>query len=514
MTLNSPHTLRTKQSAKPNRLHIALGLAAALGTTAVISLSQSQAQNVLTVPPASSPAAASYGFADLVERVKPAVVSIRVKREIAMSSWRRDRSHRERHSYRRDRAFPDDHPFNDFFERFQRRSDRHHSKPKRHGMVMGSGFFISADGYVVTNNHVVAKSSKIEIVTASGDVLEAVLIGRDAKTDLALLKVKGGGKFDFVELTSTPARVGDWVVAVGNPFGLGGSVTTGIVSARGRDIGSGPYDDFIQIDAAINRGNSGGPAFNLKGEVIGVNTAIFSPSGGNVGIGFAIPASMVKSVVADLKNSGSVTRGWLGVQIQSITKDIADALGLEKAQGALIADVFEDSPADDADFETGDVILAINNTQVKGPKELARLVAKLKPREKVDFTLIRDGEKIHRTVKIGKLPGGNKQASLEQTKPAKVKLANLGLTFSSAKANGKKPAKGVVVSSVEADGLASGKGIKRGDVVLEVSGEEVSSPDDIEERISEISESGKNTALFLIKSGKSMRFVALSLRKI
>ncbi len=280
MTLITKRADSAKKPHKTNRLYVALGLAAALGTGAVVSLGQSQAQNALTMPPTPNPAAASFGFADLVARVKPAVVSIRVKREIGNVSFEPGHSRGNGQSFGNMPNIPKDSPFYDFFERFQRgpSSQQHGPKPKRYGMAQGSGFFISGDGYVVTNNHVIKDSSKIEIVTSTGEVLDVELIGRDPKTDLALLKVPGNRKFDYVELTSAPARVGDWVMAVGNPFGLNGSVTTGIVSARGRDIGSGPYDDFIQIDAAINRGNSGGPAFNLKGEVIGVNTAIFSPS--------------------------------------------------------------------------------------------------------------------------------------------------------------------------------------------------------------------------------------------
>jgi len=512
MSSNATRLSSVKKPRTTNRLHIALGLAAALGAGAVVSLSQSQAQNVLTVPPTSGPSVASFGFADLVARVKPAVVSIRVKREVANVSFETGRKHQNQRFGGNERSLPGDNPFNEFFQRFQHgpSTSPHKQKPKRFGTALGSGFFVSGDGYIVTNNHVVAKSSKIEIVTSTGEVLDAKVIGRDPKTDLALLKVSG--TFDYVDLTSTPARVGDWVVAVGNPFGLSGSVTTGIVSARGRDIGSGPYDDFIQIDAAINRGNSGGPAFNLKGEVIGVNTAIFSPTGGSVGIGFAIPASIVKSVVADLKANGSVTRGWLGVQIQPITKDIADGLGLKKTSGALISDVFAGSPAQDAGFQTGDAVVALNKKPVKGPKELARMVARLKPNQSITFTILRDGKEILRTVKIGKLPGAEKQASLQNSQPEKIKLASLGLSFMSNTASNGETA-GVVVSAVDADGPASAKGIKRGDIVLEVSGAVVSSPSDIENRINKISESGKKTALFLVKSKRGKRFIALALRK-
>ena len=516
MTSNATRTTSGKKSSRINRLHVALGLAAALGAGSMITLNQSQAQNALTVPSASGPAVASLGFADLVARVKPAVVSIRVKREVGTVSFNSGNGQKNGPSFGNNNPFPEGSPFNEFFKRFQRGPSAGQGKqhPKHYGMAQGSGFFISADGYVVTNNHVVEKASKIQVVTSTGDVLDAKLIGRDPKTDLALIKVVGNRKFDYVKLTSKPARVGDWVVAVGNPFGLGGSVTTGIVSARGRDIGSGPYDNYIQIDAAINRGNSGGPAFNLKGEVIGVNTAIFSPSGGSVGIGFAIPASIVKSVVTDLKANGTVTRGWLGVQIQPITKDIAEGLGMDKTGGALVSDVFANSPAKAAGFETGDAVISMNGTKLKDPKELARMVATLKPNEKVTFTIVRDGKKMDRTVVIGKLPGSGKLASLTQTEPEKLKLASLGLSFSTnTGAKNGTPEKGVMVSAVEADGPASAKGIKRGDVVLEVSGAKVSSPSDIENRIRKISKSGKKTALFLIKTGQGKRFVALPLRK-
>ena len=505
--------MTSNTSLKSSRLPIALGVVAALGAGAFLASDQTRAQNVLTMPATSGPAVVSHGFADLVARVKPAVVSVRVKRNMNLASMKSG----DGHNYGRSRGnmprFPKNSPFNQFFDQFQRGPQEGGRQPNRQRRTMsqGSGFFISADGYVVTNNHVVAKASKIEIVTSSGDVMDAELIGRDPKTDLALLKVKGNSKFDYVELTGTPARVGDWVVAVGNPFGLSGSVTTGIVSARGRDIGSGPYDDFIQIDAAINKGNSGGPAFNLKGEVIGVNTAIFSPSGGNVGIGFAIPASMVKSVIADLKDNGSVTRGWLGVQIQPITKDIAEGLGKAKPGGALVTDIFAGSPAKAAGFETGDAITAVNGASVKGPKELARMIAKIKPGEDVKLSVLRDGKKMQLTVNIAKLPNAEKQASIMPTKAAKTQLASLGLSL---RTGGKGSTKGVVVSSVEADGPAFEKGVKAGDIILEVAGDTVLSPGDVATGIAKIRETGKKTALLLIKSARGKRFVALNLRKV
>ena len=253
--------------------------------------------------------------------------------------------------------------------------------PHRHSTVaQGSGFFISSDGYIVTNNHVVDHATEVTITTADGKTMPAKVIGVDSKTDLALLKAQGTD-FPFVSFAAQPPRVGDWVIAVGNPFGLGGTVTAGIVSARGRDIGSGPYDEFLQIDAPVNHGNSGGPTFNAQGEVVGVNTAIFSPSGGSVGIGFAIASDVVKNVVQQLKDNGVVTRGWIGVQIQAVTADIADDLGLKSASGALVAQTTKNSPAAAAGMKSGDVITAVDGETVADPHELARRIAALGPKK-------------------------------------------------------------------------------------------------------------------------------------
>ena len=259
-------------------------------------------------------------------------------------------------------------------------------------MGQGSGFFISSDGYAVTNNHVVEGADKVEVTTDAGKTYTAKVIGTDPRTDLALIKVEGGSDFPFAKLSEGKARIGDWVLAVGNPFGLGGTVTAGIVSASGRDIGSGPYDDFIQIDAPVNKGNSGGPAFNMQGEVVGVNTAIYSPSGGSVGIAFSIPAATVKSVIAQLKDKGSVSRGWIGVQIQPVTQDIADSMGLKQAQGALVADPQKDGPAAKAGIESGDVITAANGQSVKDARELARIIGGFAPGSTVKLDVLHKGQ--------------------------------------------------------------------------------------------------------------------------
>ena len=271
-------------------------------------------------------------------------------------------------------------------------------------MGQGSGFFISSDGYAVTNNHVVEGADKVEVTTDAGKTYTAKVVGTDPRTDLALIKVEGGSDFPFAKLSAGKARIGDWVLAVGNPFGLGGTVTAGIVSASGRDIGSGPYDDFIQIDAPVNKGNSGGPTFNMQGEVVGVNTAIYSPSGGSVGIAFSIPATTVKNVVAQLKDKGNVSRGWIGVQVQPVTQDIADGMGLKQAQGALVADPQKDGPAAKAGVEAGDVITAVNGQSVKDARELARIIGGFAPGSTVKLDVLRNGKSKVVSLTLGQLP--------------------------------------------------------------------------------------------------------------
>src|SRR5579871_2480002 len=333
------------------------------------------------------------GFADIVEKVKPAVISVRVKMERPGNSHLNNDNEEEI-------PFPPGSPFERFFRRFGMPNI-----PNGPQVItgQGSGFFITADGYAVTNNHVVQNAESVQVTTDDGKSFTAKVIGTDPRTDLALIKVDGG-EFPFVKLTEATPRVGDWVLAVGNPFGLGGTVTAGIVSARGRDIGTGPYDDFIQIDAPVNKGNSGGPTFDVNGEVIGVNTAIYSPSGGSVGIAFAIPAATVKNVVAQLRDKGSVTRGWIGVQIQPVTPDIADSMGLKEATGALVAEPQPDSPAVKAGIKSGDVIVSLNGEAVPDARTLARRISSMPPGTAVKLSVLHKGEDKVIDLSLGQLP--------------------------------------------------------------------------------------------------------------
>jgi len=446
-------------------------------------------------------------FADVVDRVSPAVVSVRVKEKADNSP--------EMSFFSAPPGFddlPGDHPLKRFFREFRGDEDqdqgRQFRRPGQRPTAQGSGFFISEDGYLVTNNHVVDGGTEFTIVTDDGSELNAKLVGTDPRTDLAVLKVDNANnrKFTYVAFADdSKVRVGDWVVAVGNPFGLGGTVTSGIVSARGRDIGAGPYDDFIQIDAAVNRGNSGGPAFNLSGEVVGVNTAIFSPSGGNVGIAFAIPASTANRVVQSLMKDGFVERGWLGVEIQPVNRDIADSLGLGETKGALVAQAQDNGPAKKAGIASGDVITAVNGQQVASPKELARLVAGIQPGSSVDVTVWRNGKAENVKVALGELPGPDKQASAEQQPaPTTNSLADFGLTVAPGD-----DGRGLVVTDIEPGSAAEERGIQAGDVIVSVNAKAVNSPADIAAAVDEASKAGRKAVLVQLSREDTNRFVAL-----
>jgi len=438
------------------------------------------------------------GFADIVEKVKPAVISVRVKMRVDAQSTSSDD----------ELPFPKGSPMEKFFKRFGMPEGIPNApRGRQFGQAQGSGFFISADGYAVTNNHVVEKATTVEISTDDGKIHSAKVIGTDPRTDLALIKVDGNN-FPYVKLAEVSPRIGDWVLAVGNPFGLGGTVTAGIVSARGRDIGAGPYDDFLQIDAPVNKGNSGGPTFNTEGSVIGVNTAIFSPSGGSVGIAFAIPAETVKSVVAQLKDKGSVTRGWIGVQIQPVTPEIADSLGMKKPGGALVAEPQKDGPAAKAGIQSGDVITSVNDNPVTDARDLARKIGGMAPGATVKLGVLRAGAEKTLSLTLGELPN-QREARADTKDHLEKKSSNeprLGLSLTP---GGSEP--GVVVAEVDPAGPAADFGFKAGDVILEVGGQTVATPAEVGKALGKAREDGKRSVLMRVKSEQGTRFVAIPL---
>jgi len=499
------------RSSRPKSLRTAL-----LGAAAIAAVGGLAAESLpLSTHPASAaapaPSAGPASFADVVDRVKNAVVSVRVKVDESKAAFDGETP-----------SVPDfpKGPFEKFFRQFAEPGfgdrfnfdDNGPSRPRPHmGMAQGAGFFISSDGYVVTNNHVVDHAKEVTVITADGKNMSARVVGTDPKTDLALLKVKEGSNYPFVTFASQEPRVGDWVVAIGNPFGLGGTVTAGIVSARGRDIGAGPYDDFLQIDAPVNHGNSGGPTFNENGEVVGINTAIFSPSGGSVGVGFAVASDVAKGVIQQLKAEGKVERGWLGVQIQPVNEDIADSLGLKEARGAIVDKVEKDSPAAAAGLKNGDVITAVNGEPVKDSHDLARKIATLGPNKPAELTVVRNGSTETFKATLGALDG--KQAKADEEAPAsssKDAMAKYGMTLESAASVAGAGKDGVVVAEVDPDGAAAQKGISAGDVILEVSGKSVSRPAEVTAAINAAKADGKKAVLMRLQTQNGgARFVAL-----
>src|SRR5450432_1801510 len=464
------------------------------------------------------------GFADIVERVKPSVISVKVNINEKVVS-KDDGANNNNNNNDDSSPFQPGSPMERFFRRFGGPDGmppgmRGGPRGGRGAVTgQGSGFFISADGYAVTNNHVVDGADKVEVTTDDGKTYTAKVIGADARTDVALIKVEGGSNFPFAKLSDGKPRIGDWVLAVGNPFGLGGTVTAGIVSASGRDIGNGPYDDFIQIDAPVNKGISGGPAFNTEGEVMGVNTAIYSPSGGSVGIAFSIPASTVKTVIAQLKDKGSVSRGWIGVQIQPVTTDIADSLGLKKAEGALVAEPQASGPAAKAGIESGDVITAVNGETVKDARELARTIGGLAPGAAVKLNVFHKGQDKVVNLTLGQLPNtveakadtGDNSDKGNATRGTDV--PKLGLTLAPANSVAGAGQDGVVVTEVEPKSAAADRGFKEGDVILEVAGKSVANVGDVRNAIDAARTDNKNSVLMRVKSGGSSRFVAVPLAK-
>ena len=456
-----------------------------------------------------APAAlAPVSFADLVQKVKPAVIAVKVKMvdqdAQPMAFGGRGGS---------ELPFPNlppDHPMNRLFGPFGQDGTPGGQAPRRFGEALGSGFFISADGYAVTNNHVVDKAKTVTITTDDGKTYSAKVVGTDPKTDVALIKVDGPTDFPFVKLATASPRIGDWVLAVGNPFGLGGTVTAGIVSARGRDIGAGPYDDFLQIDAPVNRGNSGGPTFDLSGNVVGVNTAIYSPSGGSVGIAFAIPSQTVQSVVDQLKDKGSVTRGYIGVQIQPVTADLADGLGLKEAKGALVASIAADSPAGKAGLKSGDAILSVNGQTIADARELSRDIAALKPGDKATLTVWRDGETRTIEVTVAMFPADKVASAAPSSEEATSAGSKLGLTLAPAGDLGK-GGKGVAITRVDPDSPAAEKGLQPGDVITVAAGKIVSTPDDVRKAVADAKRAGRKVVLLQVERDGNSRYVAVPL---
>ncbi len=508
--LNTSHSTPPKVM-KPRRLAL---LASAAGLSMAVLAAGPSGYLPFNLPAFTSSAHAAEtaqntaGFADLVAKVKPAVISVRVK--IDGDGDNMAVSQRDGGGMDSDQS---DSPFNKFSKQFG--FGGHNGMPQRHQVITGegSGFFISPDGYAVTNNHVVDHAKSVQVTTDDGTVYTAKVIGTDKKTDLALIKVDGKKDFTFVKFADTPPRVGDWVVAVGNPFGLGGTVTAGIVSARGRDIGAGPYDDYVQIDAPINKGNSGGPAFDMSGNVIGVNTAIFSPSGGSVGIGFDIPADTAKLVVAQLKDKGYITRGWLGVQVQPVTADIADSIGMKQAKGAMVDSPQDGSPAAKAGIEAGDVITAVNGNEVKDARDLARNISMMAPGASVKLDVLHKGEAKKVTVALGEMPNDRQANAGDSSSKDATGTPRLGLRLAPAAEVDGSGDKGVVVVAIDPEGPAADQGFQTGDVILNVGGKTVANAADVRAALVAAKESGKNSVLMRVKTADATRFVAVPLAK-
>jgi len=507
---------RTRRLRRMGRMVIASALAATLLSGAAFLGGQLMSVSDAAAMPQASPStgdAWEHGpssFSGLVERVKPAVVNISTKgRTTAVADI-------QGHQFGTP-EFPEGSPFGDFYRHF---FEGPPGMPGGHGeehvfRAAGSGFIISADGLVVTNNHVIEHADEIEVVTSDGTRYPAKVKGRDPKTDLALLEIETDESLPHVELgDSDDAKVGDWVVAVGNPFGLGGTVTAGIISARGRDLQSGPFDDFLQIDAPINRGNSGGPLFDVEGRVIGINTAIYSPSGGNVGIGFAIPSTMAKDIIGQLRAQGSVERGWLGVQIQPVTKIVAESLGLKKQQGALVASVVPDSPAERAGIKAGDVIVRMNGEDLDDFKDLPKLVAKAKAGSESTLEVRRQGKTRKLEVEIGRMASDEVEVALAGG-DAVPDSARLGIHLAELTSEARerygirKESDGVLVAGVEPGSPASKAGIRVGSVIEMVGQEPVKSPDEVVAKVKEAAKQERSAVLLLVEHHGEKQFVAL-----
>ncbi|WP_306768488.1 DegQ family serine endoprotease [Roseomonas sp. AR75] len=469
------------------------------------------------VPPPGAPSS----FAPLAQRLLPAVVNIQTTQASAQARAGRDAPEVPQ--------APPGSPFEEFFRDFLERNrpqapgqPGRPQPPTRRGQSLGSGFIIDPSGIVVTNNHVIEGADEINVVLQDNTTIRAELLGADPRTDLAVLRVRHSAPLPSVPFgDSDSAKVGDWVVAIGNPFGLGGSVTAGIVSARGRDIRQGLYDDFIQTDAAINRGNSGGPLFNLNGEVVGINTAIYSPSGGSIGIGFSIPSNLAKNIVAQLRDDGRVRRGWLGVNIQQVTDEIAESLGLgNQARGALVARAQDDGPAAKGGIQAGDVILRFNGQEVREMRNLPRIVAETAVGSRVPVVVWRDGREQTVEVTVAELPSEQQQAAVnpqQQQRQQQTELTGLGLQIAPItpelreRFSLRAESRGVVITEVAPGSTAAERELRPGDVIVEVQQERVTTPQEVQERLERLRRQNRATALLLIESAQGQRWVPLRL---
>ncbi len=450
-------------------------------------------------------------FADLAERLSPAVVNISTSQTVE----RPDIGPRIP-------ELPEGSPFEEFFKDFfDRRGGQGNGPSQRQVQSLGSGFVIDPKGFIVTNNHVIENADEIVVNFANGDSLDAELVGTDPKTDLALLKLTEEPTTDipFVNFgDSDSARVGDWVIAIGNPFGLGGSVSAGIISARNRNINSGPYDDFLQTDAAINRGNSGGPLFDMAGDVIGVNTAIYSPTGGSVGVGFSVPSNIAMNVIDQLREFGEIRRGWIGVRIREVSEELAEGLELDKPRGALVEDVTQDGPADEGGIEIGDVILSFDGKDIEEMRDLPRAVAETPAGDTVRVIISRRGKTQTLKLSVGLLDAEGNALSDEEEEDEVSDVPSeqiLGMTMLALDRKQREAfeldpeQKGVVVTDVESTSAAARKGLRRGDVIVEVAQDAVSSPEEVIEKVEAEREEGKSSVLLLVSRAGDVRFVAL-----
>ena len=444
------------------------------------------------------------GFADLIEGVSPAVVHVSIIGTPKANPFQQDFN------------FPPGSPFEEFFKRY--RQPESEQKQRKRPLGIGSGFLISGDGYLITNNHVIDGGDEIKITLANGDEYDGTLIGSDKKTDLAVVKIESDEVFPFVQWgNDEQSRIGDWVLAIGHPFGLSGSASasTGIISARGRDIRSGPYDNYLQVDAAINRGNSGGPLFNLNGEVIGINTAIYSPNGGSVGIGFAIPANLAQSVTKQLIDTGSVERGLIGVQIQQITDELMEGFGRENKNGALVTSVVPGKPAEKAGLQAGDIILSFDGKKIKEMRDLPRIVADTKVGAKVPIQVWRDGKKVKKKIKVVRFDDEEiAKASSPQDKPeAESEEGAIGATLTTidddvrAKFNIGDNVNGVLVENVSRDGLAGSNGLVPGDIIQKIGKKSIKKPADVDAAIADAKKNNASTIVMLIYRGNGVSFV-------